>query len=74
MSGTEYSYVVVYSTSHAVKIEKLLNEKGIQLKMVPVPRHISSDCGVCIRVRTFDKPSVQEVLTKQNIEIQGIFQ
>jgi len=32
--------------------DKLLREKGIPHKLVPVPRTISSDCGVCIRIKS----------------------
>ena len=50
MSGEGYAVMLVYSTSHAMRFEKLLAERGIACKMIPVPRRISSDCGVCIRI------------------------
>lgn len=52
----EQKYVVFLfpSVSHALKAEKILKAAGIAHKLIPVPRHISSDCGVCIRI-TEDK-------------------
>jgi len=68
------AYVVVYSTSQAIKVEKLLKEKSIFSKMVPVPRQISSDCGVCLQIVGSDTADVEAILLKSEIEIQGIFQ
>ena len=74
MNEMEYGYVVVFSTSHAIKIEKLLAGMGIRCKLVPVPRHISSDCGVCVRISQDNQPAVQKAIAEQKIEIQGFFQ
>ena len=38
--------IIVFSTSHAMKIEKRLKARGIEGKMIPVPPHLSSDCAV----------------------------
>jgi hypothetical protein len=45
-------YVVLLfdSVNAALLAEKILKEKGIPFKLIPVPKHISSDCGVCIRI------------------------
>ena len=72
MAGEIYAVILVYSTSHAMRIEKLLAERGIACKMIPVPRQISSDCGVCIRVARDDKEAALAVVASSGIEIQGI--
>ena len=72
MSGEGYAVILVYSTSHAMRIEKLLAERGIACKMIPVPRQISSDCGVCIRISRGHKVAAQEEVAAAGIEIQGI--
>ncbi|NMC79456.1 MAG: DUF3343 domain-containing protein [Chloroflexi bacterium] len=33
--------ILVYSTSHAMRIERLLQQINIACKMTPVPRHLS---------------------------------
>jgi len=68
-----HAYVVVYSTSQAIKIEKLLQERSITSKLVPVPRQISSDCGVCLQIEGSDIDAVEEILSQALIEVQGIF-
>ena len=68
-----HSYVVVYSTSQALKLEKLLMRVGILCKLIPVLRHISSDCGVCVRIVQADETHAQQVVCESRIEIQGFF-
>ena len=60
----EKSYVVFLfpSVSYALKAEKILKKEGIAHKMIPVPRHISSDCGVCLRVSVDQEDAVTVVL------------
>ena len=43
-------YVVLFdSVNHAMKSEKILKSAGIPHKIIPVPRHLGSNCGICIR-------------------------
>ena len=50
MEQQNYVIFLFPSVSYALKAEKILKEQGITHKLIPVPRHISSDCGVCLRV------------------------
>ena len=43
--------VILLSSIHRVmKAEKLLKGKGLNVDLIPVPREISSDCGVAIEM------------------------
>jgi hypothetical protein len=43
--------VLVFESVHRVmRAEKLLKGKGIKIDLIPVPREISSDCGVAIEL------------------------
>jgi len=44
-----YEVVLFHSVSYALKAEKILKARNISYKLIPVPRHISSDCGFCVR-------------------------
>jgi bacterioferritin-associated ferredoxin len=72
MSGAGYAVILVYSTSHAMRIEKLLAEREITCKLIPVPRQISSDCGVCIRILRAHVEAARATVEAAKIEIQGI--
>lgn len=65
-----YGVVLFYSTSGALMAEKLLKKAGIAYKIIPVPRHLSSDCGVCIRFSSEDESLVREALAEK-VEIQS---
>jgi hypothetical protein len=68
---SEYAVVLVQSTSHAMRVEKLLRDAGISCKMIPVPRHISSDCGACVRIRQQDVDAVRRVVEAARIEVEA---
>ena len=72
MSG-EYAAILVYSTSHALKSERVLKGMGIECKLIPVPRHLSSDCGVCVRIKQKEKEMAGEALEAAGVEIEGIY-
>ena len=67
-----YAVVVVYSTSHALRAEKVLNELSIPSKLVPVPRHLSSDCGVCVRIDGRDEEQVRQLLQGAGVGFSAI--
>lgn len=67
----QYAVILVYSTSHAIRAEKVLHQAGISTKLIPVPRHISSDCGVCVRVERADRKASLEVLEEIGLEVEG---
>jgi hypothetical protein len=68
----QYSVVLFHSITGALQAEKRLKGKGIATKLIPVPRQLSSDCGVCLRFEQKDEPEVRSVLEEERIEIQGI--
>jgi len=72
MTPPEYAVILVHSTSHAVRVEKLLRDEGIACKMIPVPRQISSDCGACVRIAQADEAAARRVLEGARIEIESI--
>ena len=61
-TDSSYAYVLVVSTGHALRAEGALKRAGIGCRLVPVPRHLSSDCGVCVRVAREDVPAAQAAL------------
>jgi hypothetical protein len=72
MSNPAYAVILVYAISHALRAEKLLAEVGIRGKLIPVPRHLSSDCGVCLRIDQSAMEIAGELLRNAGLELQGI--
>jgi hypothetical protein len=67
-----YAVILTDSTSHALRIEKILIRQGLTCRLVPVPRHLSSDCGVCVRILKRDCEMIEELLRQNQITTQGI--
>ena len=42
--------LIFQSVHHVMKAEKALKERGVAVDLIPVPREISSDCGVALQV------------------------
>ena len=72
MIAERYAVILVYSTSHAIRAEHVLHKAGISSKLIPVPRHLSSDCGVCLRVERTDVQAVRQALEASRVEIEGV--
>jgi hypothetical protein len=68
----EFYVVLFYSVAHAIKAEKLLKEAGISIKTIPVPRHISADCGVCLRFEASQKEAIESILSGGNVDVSTI--
>jgi hypothetical protein len=68
----KYAVILVFAASHAIFLEKLLSQSSIESKMVPVPRHLSSDCGICIRISQNSLPEAHRIVASTGLEIEGI--
>jgi hypothetical protein len=69
----QQSVVLFHSITGALQAEKSLKGKGVAVKLIPVPRQLSSDCGVCLRFRREDLAEVKRALEEDRIGIQGIY-
>ncbi len=68
----KYGIILVYSTNHALKAEKVLENKGLPHKLIPVPRHISTDCGSCIRVEREQLEKARRLLETAGVGVEGV--
>jgi hypothetical protein len=72
MTQDGFSVILVYATSHAMRAEKVLAQANVPCKLIPVPRYLSSDCGVCVRVRRPDRKVAVQALEAAQIEMEGV--
>ena len=72
MTQDTFSVILVLATSHAMRAEKILAQADIPRKLIPVPRHLSSNCGVCVRVRRADQEVAAQTLEAAQIEMKGV--
>lgn len=64
----DYGVVLFHTTSAAFGAEKALNKAGIKCALIPVPRELSSDCGIAMRFQWADRESVARTLEEAGVE------
>jgi hypothetical protein len=62
-----YGVILAFSTGHAIRAERVLTKAGIEAKLIPVPRRLSSDCGTSVRIRQDDRESAVSILAQQGV-------
>jgi hypothetical protein len=60
-----FGVVLFESVSHALQAEKIIKAANIPCKLIPVPRQLSSDCGVCMRFSAAHQEQVEAALTEK---------
>ena len=64
--------VILFPSIHfALRAEKLVKAKGISYKLIPVPRQLSSDCGVCLRIPWEKKEEILALLAQAKVKVDG---
>jgi len=71
---SKWSVVLFYSTSAAIRAESLAQKVGLEVKLIPVPRQLSSDCGVCLRFTTGHAKRVRSLLEDKHVEYDAMKQ
>ena len=72
MAAEYYCVVLFYTSNHAFRAEKILKGLGVDCKLVPVPRRLSSECGVCLRIDATVQDSVIEALRVARVEVERL--
>jgi Protein of unknown function (DUF3343) len=67
-----YGVVLFISTHQAIRAEKLAKGKNLSVKLIPVPRHFSSDCGVCLRFSWEQKGEIEAALNEGKVKVEEI--
>lgn len=69
----QYNYMTFKSVSYAMKVENALKKNDIQFKMIPVPRSISSSCGLCIRFFKDDIEKLKSIIENNSLVYENIY-
>lgn len=69
----QYNYMTFKSVSFAMKVEAVLKKHDIQFKVIPVPRSISSSCGLCVRFFKEDLDRLKDIIEKNSLVYENIY-
>ena len=67
----QYSVMLFKAVSYVLKAEKILKKEGLPHKLIPVPKHISSDCGICLRFEPLIQSKIEAALLNR-VEVEEI--
>ena len=69
-----YGVVLFNTTSAAMRAENILKKGQVDIKLIPTPRELSSDCGIALRFNWPEAENVGILLDTGGVEIEGIHQ
>lgn len=66
--------ILLFQSVHQVtRAERILKENGLVVDLVPVPREISSDCGVALELGSESKEKAIDLLREHGIPIPDCY-
>ncbi|MCR4407279.1 MAG: DUF3343 domain-containing protein [Anaerolineae bacterium] len=69
-----YGVVLVPSTSHAIRAERVCHLAGLKVKLIPTPRQLSSNCGTALRFDWEERETVEQVLRANKVDYDEVHQ
>lgn len=68
----QYCVVTFHSVHDALYFEKSLKKLSLDLQMIPVPREISSSCGIAAKFSLENRPQFERAILDLGLEIEKI--
>ncbi len=69
----EGDFVAIFHSIHRVmQAEKLLKGAGASVLLIPVPRQLTSDCGLAIRFSPGEREKVEALLVEGGLPLQEL--
>ncbi len=69
-----HTYLLFDSIHYVMKAEERLKKAGVVIDLVPVPKEISSDCGMCIAFQPQDLEKISSLIFGQGPGAIRIYQ
>ncbi len=66
------SVIILNSVSQVLRAEKKIKSEGIEVELIPTPRHLSSDCGTSIVFCSLERQKIEGILKESNISFSAI--
>ena len=69
---SSYGVVLFDSTQAALRAEKVLEKAGFPIKLIPVPRQFSADCGLSVRFPFEQAEDVRAALESAGVPFSAL--
>lgn len=67
-----HSIITFHSTHHALKAEQILKGE-LEVVVVPVPRSISANCGIALKIASESEEEARAVLREGKVPFEAIW-
>jgi hypothetical protein len=61
---------VFESTRAAISAERLCTTGGVSCQVIPLPRDISSDCGIALEIGENDRDAAEKVFMREKLKVK----
>lgn len=69
-----YCVLTFHTTQYALSTEKILKEYNIPVKLMPVPRQVSSSCGIAAEIPCEQKDKILKICYRYHVEFENFYQ
>ena len=71
----EQGCVVTFDATHyALKAERVMKKAKYNVKLIPVPRQFSSNCGLALQFDCQIKETLEKMFEQEHVKVHGIHQ
>lgn len=64
-----YCVMTFHSTYHALNFEKVLQQNNYKVRLMPIPRQVSSSCGTAAEFPCDKKEEILRICNENHIEV-----
>jgi len=70
----DYKLLSTFKSTHsALRFEKIIKDQNIYTRMVPVPRQISTSCGIAGKIKKEDMVDIIDICQKYELDFDRIY-
>ncbi len=66
--------ITFHTTAEAMAVEKACKEREIEGRLFPTPRVLTADCGIAWCGAIDTRQDLEEMLSAESIEFEGIYE
>ncbi len=71
----EQGCVVTFDATHyALKAERVMKKAKYNVKLIPVPRQFSSNCGLALQFDCQIRETLEKMFEQEHVKVHGIHQ
>ncbi len=66
-------YYTFDTISEALRFERTLKDRKVNVRLMPVPRRFSSSCGTCAAISAEDHDLISNIIKEENLIFHEIY-